>query len=64
MLIQSCKIEATNEWLLDCSYCIVSVCLLYRDKRMKAEEFTYLLVGFVVVYLAIQTLMAYFGGYL
>ena len=31
---------------------------------MKAEEFTYGLLGFVVVYLSIQLVLAYFGGYL
>jgi hypothetical protein len=31
---------------------------------MKAEEFTYGLLGFIVVYLSIQAILAYFGGYL
>lgn len=31
---------------------------------MKAKEFTYGLLGFVVVYLSIQLVLAYFGGYL
>lgn len=31
---------------------------------MRTSEFTYYLLGFVVVYLSIQALLAYFGGYL
>jgi hypothetical protein len=31
---------------------------------MRADEFTYGLIGFLVVYLSIQALLAYFGGYL
>lgn len=31
---------------------------------MRAYEFTYLLLGFIVVYFSIQLVLAYFGGYL
>jgi len=31
---------------------------------MTDSEFTYGLLGFVVVYLSIQLVLAYFGGYL
>jgi hypothetical protein len=56
--------ETTIDNLLGCSNYFVSGCILYRNKRMKAKDFTYGLVGFVVIYLTIQLLLAYFGGYL
>jgi hypothetical protein len=54
----------TNELVLEYSYLATNLCILHRDKRMKMVDFTYCLLGFLVVYLSIQLVLAYFGGYL
>lgn len=65
-LLETLKImeKMINYGILERSTRVVSGCLLYRNKRMRTKDFTYGLLGFVVVYLAIQLVLAYFGGYL
>ena len=68
---QECELDESDfidedDWhddqLLDYSYTAPYLCILYRNKRMKTEYFIYYLLGFVVVYLSIQIVLAYFGG--
>jgi hypothetical protein len=40
------------------------VVVYFRNKKMRAKEFTYGLLIFIVVYFSIQAVLAYFGGYL
>ena len=54
----------TNHDILERSNCVVSGCLLYRDKRMidNNEKFIYAILIFATIYIGLHVMLAYLGG--